>query len=262
MFLFRLPNGKCILHTGDFRANQLMEEYPEFWNNAIDLIYLDTTYLSDKYDFLPQDDAVYLCVEECRRFFEKKSSIVMKRCLIVCGTYVIGKEKVWLSIAQEFNLKVYLDKQRRNAMNCLADSSILSVLESDPYKANIHVYPLGNIQYKMMADYLRQFADHFDTLLAIRPSGWEKSRSSRPTFNGRVSILNIAYSEHSSYSELERFVRFLQPERVISTVPSHKDMDKVPDVPNDWLTNELKVKRDGAQMKMKEFLKVIFWKFE
>lgn len=44
MFLFKLSNNKCILHTGDFRANPLMEEYPEFWNHEISTIYLDTTY--------------------------------------------------------------------------------------------------------------------------------------------------------------------------------------------------------------------------
>jgi len=48
-------------------------------------------------------------------------------------------------------------------------------------------------------------------LLGIRPSGWEKN--SKPSYGKRISTIGIEYSEHSSYKELERFVRFL----VIST---------------------------------------------
>lgn len=43
MFVFKLPNGECILHVGDFRANAEMEMEAIFWNNHIKCIYLDTT---------------------------------------------------------------------------------------------------------------------------------------------------------------------------------------------------------------------------
>lgn len=46
----------------------------------------------------------------------------------------------------------------------------------------------------------------------------------------------VQYSEHSSYNELERFVRFIQPEKVISTVPISSGNQNTQSVPRNWLT--------------------------
>lgn len=154
MFLFKLTTGKCILHTGDFRASPDMEEYPQFWNNSIDSIYLDTTYLSKKYAFQSQVESIAEVKSECNEFLKKKATVGRERCLIVCGAYKIGKEKVWMSIAEEFNFKVYIDKERRKAMQCLDDANVLSKLTPNPNEANIHVLPLGNISYQQMTQYL------------------------------------------------------------------------------------------------------------
>lgn len=154
MFLFKLTTGKCILHTGDFRASPDMEEYPEFWNNLIDCIYLDTTYLSKKYAFQSQIDSIAELKYECNAFLKKNAAIGKERCLIVCGAYKIGKEKVWISIADEFGFNVYIDKERRKAMECLNDASVLAKLTPNPNKANIHVLPLGNLNYQQMSQYL------------------------------------------------------------------------------------------------------------
>lgn len=154
MFLFKLTTGKCILHTGDFRASPDMEEYPEFWNNAIDCIYLDTTYLSKKYAFKSQIDSLTEIKLECKEFLGKNATVGRERCLIVCGAYKIGKEKVWMTIADEFNFKVYIDKERRKAMECLGDAHVLSTLTPNPNEANIHVLSLGNLNYQQMQKYL------------------------------------------------------------------------------------------------------------
>lgn len=67
--------------------------------------------------------------------------------LILVGAYTIGKEKVWLSIAQALNFKVFIDEKRMETVRCINDSSIFEVVVQSPIKANIHVLPLGNIKY-------------------------------------------------------------------------------------------------------------------
>lgn len=148
MFLFKLKTGKCILHTGDFRASADMEEYPEFWNNDVHTIYLDTTYLSSRYEFDTQSDSIDKIVRYCREFVKTCSSSSGKP-LIVCGAYKIGKEKVWLRIAQELGYKVWIDPERRKAMQCIQNEEIFNVLTQFVKDASIHVLSLMNTSYKV-----------------------------------------------------------------------------------------------------------------
>lgn len=170
MFLFKFPTGKCVLHTGDFRADPTMEEYPEFWNNKIDSVYLDTTYvyqyhethhnsvidhlifwssyLSKNYDFCTQSESmekVIADVESHRKLHAGSNG----RTLIVCGAYKIGKEKVWMSIAQTFNYKVWVDKERKRALECIGNRDILSVIVDSPIEADVHILTMGEINYKV-----------------------------------------------------------------------------------------------------------------
>lgn len=146
MFLFKLKSGKCILHTGDFRASPDMEEYPEFWNNEIHTIYLDTTYLSSKYEFSTQSDSIALIIQHCHEFINSSTSSSGKP-LIICGAYKVGKEKVWLRIAQEFNYKVWIDAERQKVIKCIQNAEVSEVLTRLATDASVHVLPLGSISY-------------------------------------------------------------------------------------------------------------------
>ena len=46
---FRLQDGQCYLHTGDFRASRLMQSYPLLVKHRVKVLYLDTTYCNPKY---------------------------------------------------------------------------------------------------------------------------------------------------------------------------------------------------------------------
>lgn len=101
---------------------------------------------------------------------------------------------------------------------------------------------------------MAEFDETYSKLLGIRPSGWEK-KSTNFKFKNRINIISIPYSEHSSYSELERFVRFLQPKTVIATVPYNgKDITKTPSVPDAWLNASVTAKTKSYQRRIEDFM--------
>ena len=63
MFLFHLPReNKTILHTGDFRASQQLIASTLKWlekrERKVHTVYLDTTYLNERYTFPDQADVL------------------------------------------------------------------------------------------------------------------------------------------------------------------------------------------------------------
>ncbi|XP_037815446.1 DNA cross-link repair 1 protein [Lucilia sericata] len=234
-----LDTGKCILHTGDFRAWFGMESEPIFWNNQIDTIYLDTTYISDKYAFCTQSESIAKAEQLIKEFQKKHKD---KRILYICGSYIVGKEKFWSKLAETFQLKVWAEGNRYKALKAMEEEQFNNLLVEDAQQANMHVIAMGKVTYLELVDYFKSYEEQYDILLAIRPSGWEKD--TKPRYSKKINIVGIEYSEHSSYAEMQRFVKFLKPENVISTVPTGKDLMKTAKIPLNWYKYEqLKIYR-------------------
>ncbi|XP_001869076.2 DNA cross-link repair 1A protein [Culex quinquefasciatus] len=254
LFLFQLPTGTNLLHTGDFRASPAMEEYPEFWNMDIHTLYLDTTYLSTKYCFKDQWESVSDAVREVKTFLGRN---IGRNVLIVCGSYLVGKEKVWLELAARTGFRVWTEPNRRKAVDAVAVECPLQtrgVIVDDPRDAQIHVLSMGKLAYDELVAYMDEHPER-ECVLALRPSGWEKN--SRPQYRGRINIVGIEYSEHSSYDELRRFVRFLRPREVISTVPyGNTNLNRTPQVPTSWYQGPIRPEKPPLQTAITSYFKV------
>ena len=105
MFLFRFPNGKQILHTGDFRGASHLLAHPLLQPNQIDTIYLDTTsvhlfhffriifqfsYCDCHYRFPSQNEVIESAVELVLDSLKENP-----KTLIAIGAYLVGKERVF-----------------------------------------------------------------------------------------------------------------------------------------------------------------------
>lgn len=251
LFLFKFPDGRSVLHTGDFRANdEMIEKLHHFECPTLDLIYLDTTYLHSKRRMPSQNESIDFVLESVQKYLE---NFIGEKFIILVGAYLIGKEKVWMSIAEKFNFKVYLEKERFKAFKeiCTASVSCFKFYKKhvtmNEAEAEIRVVNMLQITYNNLRDFLSENQDSFNTLLGIAATGWTNNKYT----SGRISLINCQYSEHSSYDELEKFIIRTNPKNIISTVPIRPiNSDITADVPREWLTEEGKNRKKKKQQKL------------
>ncbi|XP_072311843.1 DNA cross-link repair 1A protein [Eucyclogobius newberryi] len=232
MLLFFLPDGQTVLHTGDFRADSSMEVYPELLSCRVQTLYLDTTYCSPEYTFPKQEEVINYAVHTASELVT-----LNPRTLVVCGSYSVGKEKVFLALADVLGSKVCLSRDKFNTMCCLESEEVKRRVTTDWKLAQVHVLPMMQLSFKKLQDHLARFSANYDKLVAFKPTGWtfsqqvESVEDIKPYVNGNISIYGIPYSEHSSFLELKRFVQWLKPLKIIPTVnngrwETRKNMEK------------------------------------
>lgn len=248
LFLFQFPDGRNVLHTGDFRAKKSMVQLLNQWNCKLDLVYLDTTYLSSKRRMPEQAESIKFLIEHVQRYLEQN---IGEKFLIVVGSYLIGKEKVWISIVKHFNFKVYLEKERLKAFKaiCACSSKHLEVYKNyvteNIEEADVRVVNMIQLSYPNLRDFLRDNQDSFNTILGVVASGWQNQKYSP----GRISLLNVTYSEHSSYEELETFIAETRPMNVVSTVPVRTNSAITSEIPKDWMSENMKPRKKIKSIK-------------
>lgn len=120
-----------------------------------------------------------------------------------------------------------------------ASSSIIERCTQDATQSDIHVIPMGMAgemwpffqpNHWGCAEYAREInkqrKQQYDKVVAFLPTGWaeasnwnKKNGVSRKHCNGiDVEVRLVAYSEHSSFVELQEFVNFLKPRKIVPTV--------------------------------------------
>jgi hypothetical protein len=78
--------------------------------------------------------------------------------------------------------------------------------------------------FQFLQRYLKHYEGIFTHIVAFIPTGWEMSwkkktfDSVRKVSLGNITMYGVPYSEHSSFTELRRFVQFLKPIEIIPTV--------------------------------------------
>lgn len=201
-----------ILHCGDFRVNRAMMEHPAlkpFHVNGqlqLEKVYLDTTYMSPKYNF-PKQEVVCACVADmfCQLSQEDKlfntwfgtslqsritdflslATQKKKKFLILVGTYLIGKEKLAIAILRKLsNCPIYISNinsrgDKMEIVRAYSDTYLdLVITENelgDDGDAVVHLVPMKIVgTAQELSNYFNhnQYFKHFERCVGLRPTGW------------------------------------------------------------------------------------------
>ncbi|KAJ4334627.1 DNA cross-link repair protein PSO2/SNM1 [Ascochyta clinopodiicola] len=242
------PKLQRVLHCGDFRACQMHIEHPLLRPDVIDAVsganrqqkldacYLDTTYLTPKYAFPPQQQVIQACADMCvslnkvraddtdgweqmkreragagmAKFVRKNSAEDAEeapkspdrgRLLVIVGTYSIGKERICVGIAKALGSMIYAPPNKQRICRALEDPELNALLTTDPRKGQVHMTPLFEIRAETLDDYLRDYADTFSRAVGFRPSGWNyRPPNSRFTDSPLVSTVLHSSNWKSAFS--------------------------------------------------------------
>lgn len=234
MFHFQLPSGKKHLHTGDFRCCPEMLSHPLIRDAAFDCIYLDNTYgLSSRYCFPSQPDAIGMAVQIVQRKMDNvQNRLVPLKVMYLVGSYLVGKEKIALEIAEKFDWKICVQKDKKKTIDCLDWPSLQRRITLDSAETPLQIVSMQKLNKQSLNEILTRNWPRFTHIVAFKPTGWVYAGASNSLPNaamynhsgprglrrGVIEVFSIPYSEHSSFSELELFLRSVQCSRIIPTV--------------------------------------------
>lgn len=231
-FLFKLENGKRIVHTGDFRfSSTSMLSCPLLSHfRGADALYLDTTYLNPRFTFPSQEESVEYVANTIFGALQPSSSTdCSTSILFLISTYVIGKERILQAVAERCGVKLYVSDRKAGVMACLGLPDWM--FTTDPNATPVHIVPwnfLGDTwpyfrpNWKTQQEYVADLKNPSpEKVIGFVPTGWVHGMAKerfQVRSKGTYSIHLVPYSEHSSYQELMEYVSYLRPVSIIPTV--------------------------------------------
>ncbi len=182
MFLFEVGSRR-ILHVGDFRWDrELMMQMPQlraFGNLSprLDEIFLDTTYCDARYTLPTQEEAIDAAIEVATKEMELSKKEKSMKTLFLFGSYTIGKEKIYMSVAESLKSRLYVDGRRYRILSQVFTNERMRLFTTKKSETNLWVVPLGSVNFKQMNDYMEEgnknkvFAQPYGRVVGFRPTG-------------------------------------------------------------------------------------------
>ncbi|NWW84792.1 DCR1B exonuclease, partial [Rhynochetos jubatus] len=190
------PDGPVL--AGDFRYTSAMKDEPLLTGRHVDRLYLDNTHCDPQQALPSRQQATHQAASIIRAHPQHH---------VVIGMYTLGKESLLVDLAMEFNAWVVVSPWRLKQMQLLELPDVFTTEEGASW---IRAVDIAEIRRDTLISW-----NALHPTIAILPTG----RSLKVT---HPNIHLIPYSDHSSFSELCEFVKWLKPCSVIPIVKGDK----------------------------------------
>ncbi|KAJ4754510.1 DNA repair metallo-beta-lactamase family protein [Rhynchospora pubera] len=205
MYLFQGELG-CVLYTGDFRweltserANMSKSTLLDALNGEkVDILYLDNTYCNPCFSFPSRKDAAQQVVDIIEKHPDHE---------VIIGIDTLGKEHLLLHISESLKTKIWVWPERLEIMDLLGLDELFT---TDTSQTRIRAVP----RYSLTQNNLESLNTIFPTI-AIMPTGLPWSQNSP-----EKGAYTVPYTAHSSFLELEEFMKVIRPSIIVGIVSS------------------------------------------
>ncbi|XP_065051611.1 protein artemis-like [Rhopilema esculentum] len=191
-----------ILYTGDFRCDQaFLENFKTSNLSNVDRLYLDNTYFSKRVDFPPRETVTKDIIKIIR-------SHPGFQVIIVC--YNLGKEDLLVEIAMDLREWIVVSQVKYDLLEILEMPNVFTIRKDE-----------GRIRAIVARDLAgREIKDWIESVptIAIFPTGMFNKENNPYKTNAFEETFFVPYSDHSSYSEIVEFLKYVKPGRVIPLV--------------------------------------------
>lgn len=191
-----------ILYTGDFRYHRKMFSVPSLElllkREDVDELYLDNTFFYPTCDFPPREEVLEKIMQILQRFPTHR---------VYFGLRKLGKESLLVEVAQRLKERILISREKMDLFQLM---NLPDVFTTDPTTSRISV---------VFATLLtRKFMENSPNSIGIIPSalyyGWDCDTFRPYSSSDKYNLYLIEYSDHSSYTELNEFVRHIKPKVV------------------------------------------------
>ena len=132
-------------------------------------------------------------------------------------------------------MTIGLERAKWRLMECMqlppADRALLASDPAATAATRWRVVTMAHLRAPRLRQMLAENRGRFEAIVAFRPTGWAFGRGGGGAgrtikLGGGVSIVEVPYSEHSSFEELKQCVRDLRPRKIVATVAGGPRGDK------------------------------------
>ena len=162
----------------------------------------------------------------CWHAWWRRSSRASRRRSSSSSSYEIGKEKAIDAVVRASGGRALVPPRRAMSLRLCGWWDDALHTEADAPDVAVHVAPMssaGADAHATMVALLEAQGGRYAAVVSLRPTGWAHVRTRETPRvwaenEGRTRVYGVAYSEHSSFPELQALVGALRPRLLVPTV--------------------------------------------